>query len=79
MKKHYLIAALMILGSSYAYADGNSQFDNQLKALQTHRAKIEAQLGLKDKYLHASSYYDDMEDHYEMWQITSDQIDKGIR
>jgi hypothetical protein len=76
MKKYYLVIALLLFGSN-AYAD--SQFNNQLKALQTHRAKIEAQLGLKDKYLHASSYYDDMEDHYEMWQITSDQIDKGIR
>jgi len=89
MKKHYsmlgplviFVAALLAL-VPYAYADDASQFNQMIRDISAHRAHIESQLGIdpnSDNYPHATSYYDDLTAHYELEQIMSDFIDKGIR
>ncbi len=89
MKQHYLllsslaifVAALLVLGS-HAYADDTSQFNDQIQVIHAHRAQMESQLGLDPQadawYPHATSYYDDLVDHYEHDQLMRDVIDEGI-
>ncbi len=90
MKQHYLllsslaifVAALLVLGS-HAYADDTGQFNDQIQVIHAHRAQMESQLGLDPQadtytYPHATSYYDDLVDHYEHDQLTRDVIDKGL-
>jgi hypothetical protein len=75
-----LVFASLAIGSR-AYADDMGQFNNYIQALHTHRLQMEKKLGLipaEDLYQHASSYYDDKEDHYEHVFLMSDEIDKGI-
>jgi len=89
MKKQYswfsslivFVVALLILGS-YAYADDAGQFNGWIQSIRSHRAQMEAQLGIDpstDPYPEPTSYYDDKEAHYEQVLIMSDFIDKGIR
>jgi hypothetical protein len=75
------VAALLVLGS-YAYADTTSQFNHMIKSIHAHRVQMELKLGLSPQwntYPHATSYYDDLGDHYEQVLLMSDFIDKGIR
>jgi hypothetical protein len=75
------VVTLLLFGSR-AYADDTSQFNHFIQLIHTHRAQMEAQLGLDpqaDPYPQATSYYDDKEAHYEQVLIMSDFIDKGIR
>ena len=80
MKKLYLFgltvlgAVLLVLGSrAYAY--------DISPLVQAHRAQVELQLGIDprlDTYPRATSYYDDLEDHYEHAQLVRDDIDQGL-
>jgi hypothetical protein len=89
MKKRYLLISsfvvllvtVLFIGPQ-AYADDAGQFNQMIQELHNHRAQVEMQLGLDPQaYIvpHASSYYDDLADHYEQVLIMSDFIDKGIR
>jgi hypothetical protein len=89
MKKHYsllgsltiLVVALLVLGS-HAYADDTSKFNHQIQVIQAHRAQVELKMGLDPQWVrlpHATSYYDDLADHYEQEQLMFDKIDEGIR
>jgi len=83
MKKQYFwlssliifVAALLVFGS-HAYADDTSQLNQQIQDVRAHRVQMEAQLGLDpqatDTYPHATSYYDDLADHYEQDQLIRD-------
>ena len=83
MKKLYLrfscfnmLGAVLILFGAQAYAD-NSPFDQMIQSTHAHRAHLEAQLGLVLQVVswRAVSYYDDLEDHYELSQFTRDDIE----
>jgi hypothetical protein len=86
MKKRYLrvscfsiLGAVLMLFGSQVYA-GDAQFDELIQSTHVHRAQMEAQLGLVPQVVswRAVSYYDDLEDHYELSQFTRDAIE-GIR
>jgi hypothetical protein len=89
MKRHYslmssfaILAVLALVIGPRAYAQDAGQFDQLIQETHNHRAQIAAQLGLNlqaDTFQHATSYYDDLVDHYEQVLIMSDFIDKGIR
>jgi hypothetical protein len=71
-----------VLTGPRVYADDTRQFNRQIKSLHTDRHKMELRLHIdqaKDTYPRATSYYDDLVDHYEQTLIMSDFIDKGIR
>jgi len=68
------MALVLVIGSK-AYANDNSQL---VRSLHAQRAQIEAQLGIDQKYdtyPHATCYYDDLEHHYELEQLTRDLMD----
>ncbi len=74
------VVILLFIGSG-AYADDTSSFNDQIKALHADRAQVGAQLGIDpnvDNYPHATSYYDDLVDHYEQDQLMRDVIAQGI-
>lgn len=76
-----LVVALLVLNFP-AYADDTSQFNLMIQDMHAHRAQVEAQLGLDPQWYRlprATSYYDDKVAHYELVQLMSDEIDKGIR
>ncbi len=74
----FLIASLLI--GARAYADDTSQFYDQIKALQTDSNQVASLMGIEfvDTYQHASSYYDDLVDHYEHDQLMRDTISEGL-
>jgi len=92
MKKQYFwlssltifVAALLVLGP-HAYADDTSHFNAQIQAVPSVdqlESQFESQLTTRQETYgrpKATSYYDDLVDHYEQDQIMSDFIDKGIR
>jgi len=85
LKQHsilcYLVILVVLLLGSTVYADETSQFNPMIQQMHAHRAQVEAQLGLDPQYYRlprATSYYDDLVDHYEQVLIMSDFIDKGI-
>ena len=80
-KLAFLVVFLVFLGSS-AYADDISRLMAGNQAVRDDRARVEDQLGIDPQlniFPQATSYYDDLEDHYENVLIMSDFIDKGIR
>jgi hypothetical protein len=88
MKKQYfwlnglaIFAVTVLLVGPKAYADDDLQFSKSIQGVDIHRAQIESQLSIDpnlDTYPHATSYYDDLEDHYEQDQLMRDVIDQGI-
>ena len=85
MKTHYFgrscltvfVVTLLVLGSK-VYADDVNPL---IQGVRAHRAQIESQLGIDptlDTYPRATSYYDDLEDHYEHAQLVRDDIDQGL-
>jgi len=52
-----------------------------IKPIQIDRVHVFSQLkiDLKDAYPHASSYYDDLADHFEQDQLMEDVLAEGIR
>ena len=75
----FFVLVLMLLPSS-ARADEMSEFNAQMKAIQTHRDAVVAKLGLQwvDTYPHVTCYYDDLEHHYELDQLMRDKIAEGL-
>jgi hypothetical protein len=88
MNKHYLglasltiVAAALLISGPHAYADDANQFNQAVQTVRADRAQLESQLGIDpqlDTYPRATSYYDDLEDHYEQGQLVRDDIDRGI-
>jgi hypothetical protein len=81
MKKQYpclsglaIFALMLLVIGSRAYADEDSRFNNQFKAIQAHRALIEAKLGIKPR---ENNY--DVADHYAQGHLTHDVMeDEGL-
>ena len=72
----------VLMANANAYVDEAIKFNSQMMVYHVQRAKIEAQLSIdpsKDPYPHATSYYDDLVDHYEQSFLLADEIDRGIR
>jgi len=89
MKKHYSLfaclaisaVALLFIGPR-AHAGDDGPFNAQIQLVHFQRSMVENQLAISqqfDIYPHATSYYDDLEDHYEHDQLMRDVLEEGIR
>ncbi|MDE1921602.1 MAG: hypothetical protein KGI24_09205 [Candidatus Omnitrophica bacterium] len=85
MIKRYGLASAIVFVLMFAaprvYAQDAPAFNNFVHGLQADRALVEVQLGLDSSwniYPQATSYYDDMTDHYEQVQLLRDDIDASV-
>lgn len=79
------VASTLLGTGSCAYAEGSSQVNGQIQGTPSVRqleAQFEFQLTARQEpwgQPKATSYYDDLVDHYEQVQMMRDVIDEGIR
>ena len=72
MKRHIVLLAFV---SIYFFA---AMVKLPLAYAETKEQVLQSFKNFEDKYPHASSYYDDKEDHYEHDQLMRDEIARGI-
>ena len=74
MKKSFLCFASLVMVFSFlpvpkAHAQDMAAFNEKMEVIRADRARVASELGLVDVYPHAASYYDDLVDHYEQYQL----------